>query len=443
MEVDGIRHHTEYGNIVENGEARAMTPSELPMIADIRSGLRGRSAEPLWKLLPGEAALTPRALDGSYGLDRQLVERLLSAGAAEALFWEIAAHTDERLLPPTGKRYLLSGHVHIDSRADFERSAETIGAKDGALIIYSEGMDAFLLSVAAVVASLFVRRGSSSNAAPLTRVGRWLGHQLSWATSVVKRPYSLPVYPDDEQVAVAEDFFRATKRFVLAHEMAHIMAAHVWQPLPGDLDAAPAAQRARERDADALGQAMLVTASGPGQIDILSMLAGIDLFLKIQELIEKFTGRPPGPSHPPAAERLAGLHAERVAMGLTSRATNLALQVCRMLDDLTPHVLEYADATPVDGQPRGELYRTLFLGLLSDFDTDHPDYRAFARGAEQLLDEAPAAVLGTAQQQLRVARDVLRDGDRSEAGRARRRQRLISSFASDLPPDVRTQLGVD
>jgi hypothetical protein len=409
--------------------------------------LGGKGEPPLWTLLPNERALRPTGLDENVGLDAAALRQLLDAGNASTLLNTTVGFIQGDQLTPLGREGSSSPPVHIESAPQFLPQAVTFFGSDGAGILFSQGLDILLLALAIPIASLFVERGSDSVSIGPEVAGDLIAYQLGWLTSLAERPHGKPVFPDARQRMTALDLYVAAKRFILLHELAHILL-HSGSPrplvgMPAWTTNGEAVEWNEELECDEIGLELALAASGGTEIDGRAIWSGIALFFKAQELVESFAGTTDSGSHPPPVRRITSLENSPVLRSEWPIWVWYA-QLQRALCDVASHVLIQSPATvEADGRTRAERYRAMFESLVEDAAAvPVPDHAAFVDAAEDLLAACPPSVLAAAQAILTQVRTQLR-ANTNETSAARRKEQLLVSFASTLPDDVQLKLGVN
>jgi hypothetical protein len=427
--------------------------SSLPTMEQVLQGFKHRRTEPLWRWLPAERKVTPRTVtfDDATGVERDWLSSVLSLNKSLTVYEQLVHCIADDMLFEFGKSDLLPPKIRVEGVEDFELHADTTPAADGILLTYSEGFDIFLLGFIAPVASLFRKRGSGSATLPVQHVADRLAYQLGWVTSIAKRPQGISIDPDAEQRKVADDLLTATKRFVLAHEIAHIVLGHFSTspkdgPELGDNDVVTTSEPwKRELQADEYGLRLLLSASTPCELDSLLICAAPVILFRAQKLVEQFGAGSPGETHPSAGHRLSVLQNGPQLRSLPDQVTNFAGQVGRMLDDIEKKVLPLSPTAKIRGdQTREQVCRHDFHQLLDSSSDGFVDTEQFVNEARTLLRNYPSTLLAASKEVLDEARRVLRsEQNNARAHWAERRQRLIAMFAATLPADVREVIGVD
>jgi hypothetical protein len=401
---------------------------------------------PLWTLLASERLLHPAGLDPDYGLSSKLLHDLLGAGQAIDLFNDAVAGADQDLLAPLRRKDCKAPPIRIESVPQFQRDALTLYGSDGYGIVFSQGLDVLILSLAVPMAALFVERGSDSRSVGPKEAAAVIAHQLGWLTSIAERPQGRPVFPDGRQSEVALDFYACAKRFVLLHELAHVLL-HAGQARPvvgmpvgtnGDDDSG----WAEEIDADNIALHLALSAAGKLRTDGRAMWAGIVLFFEAQRLLEAFSTPGRSPTHPPPLRRLASLEHDQWLMGegpMWPFYASLQRALCDVGVDVIAKSPDYVEP---DGGRRGHRFAAALRSILErERARDVPDYEQFADDAMDLLQDCPSVILSETQAELIETRERRRA--RTAGAETDRTEQLLVTFGGRLPRDVQQKLGVD
>lgn len=417
------------------------------MVADF---LAGKDDPPLWTILPGESQ-RPWVIDQRIGLDAAALRELLDTGASEDLYNSTVRCVDEELLAPLRREDVAAPPVRIQATAHFLRDARTLFGSDRPAIVTSQGLDLLLLALSIPVASLFVERDRDSRSIGTRQAIDLIAHQLGWMTSVAARPHGQPVFPDEQQRDLALDIYLAAKRFILLHELAHVVRHAGGQApevgLPPSAGSLEPETWSEELEADEVALRMGLSAGPSCSIDARMQWTGVVLFLTGQRWLEAFSPTPKSETHPSPDRRLASLEASPQLRG-EAQLWAWDTQLRAMLRDIETGVdgggvLGRApDAVMFDGRTVRETWSAHIRQLLSMSVTESSSYDAFADLAENLIDISPSVVLAEINAMLAEAR-ARHNVEGAEKLALERQEQLLVVLASRLPPDVQLALGVN
>jgi hypothetical protein len=277
---------------------------------------------------------------------------------------------------------------------------------------------------------------------------------LDWMASPVRAPLvqDWPVGPREQRTA--ENYTTLAERFVIAHEVAHILRGHLIADA-SEVDVAQASaleldkrQFQQEHEADVLGALLTVDSTSKEGIDPRAAVAGVYFFFLALQLVETVGAIHVDDSHRPAKERLALCD---YAMGQRySQVPNLrqaAHQTDELLARLGAAALEERDRRrTVVAARMDEILRTTSWSF---GERDPVQMKALFEEAKSMFSQSPSAVVEalaanlldtqTYAQALKAApsKDALDHDDRL------RRHHLAHFIARNAPIPVKQALGVE
>jgi hypothetical protein len=205
-----------------------------------------------------------------------------------------------------------SDRVLVRTIPPAEVAALTIWIAPRHIVAVNHGLALFLYRLARAFSPHVIVRGPADPPAPpeSDAIGV-IATLLDWMTSLVRAPLveDWPVGPREQRTA--ENYTIAAERFVIAHEVAHILSGHlitdaaevdVAQASPFELDKRPVQQ---EHEADVLGALLAVDSTSNNGVDPRAAVAGVYFFFRALQLAEKVGAIHIDDSHRPAEERLA------------------------------------------------------------------------------------------------------------------------------------------
>lgn len=183
------------------------------------------------------------------------------------------------------------------------------------VVAVNQGLALFLYRLArAFSAHVIIRGPGDPPAPPESQAVGIIATLLDWMASPVRAPLVEDWLVGPREIRTADNFTTAAERFVMAHEIAHILHRHliadsakveIGRVSPLDLDTRPVEQ---EITADVTGAMLAIESTQNDGIDPRAAVAGIQFFLQALALAEKVGAVHVGKTHPPAEERLAVCH---------------------------------------------------------------------------------------------------------------------------------------
>jgi hypothetical protein len=180
------------------------------------------------------------------------------------------------------------------------------------VVAVNQGLALFLYRLARAFSPHVIVRGPEDPPAPSeSEAISIIATLLDWMASPVRAPLvkDWPVGPREQRTA--ENYTTAAERFVMAHEVAHILRGHLIadaaqidaaQASPLELDKRPVQE---EHEADVLGALLAVDSSSNDGIDPRAAVTGVYFFFRALQLAETVGAIHVDDSHRPAEERLA------------------------------------------------------------------------------------------------------------------------------------------
>jgi hypothetical protein len=280
-----------------------------------------------------------------------------------------------------------------------EVEALTIWIAPWHVVAVNQGLALFLYRLARAFTPHVIVRGPADPPAPPE--GEAIGiiaTLLDWMASPVRAPLveDWPVGPREQRTA--ENYTRAAERFVIAHEVAHILRGHLIADADGvdvaqastlELDKRPVQQ---EHEADVLGSALAVDSTLNDGIDPRAAVTGVYFFFRALQLAETVGAIHVDASHRPAEERLEVCD---YAMGERySQIPNLrqaAHETDELLGRLAAAALKERDRRrAVVAARMDEVLRTT---PWSFGERDPVQMRALFEDAKSMLSQSPSAVV--------------------------------------------------
>jgi hypothetical protein len=205
-----------------------------------------------------------------------------------------------------------SDRVLVRTIPSAEVAALTLWIAPLHVIAVNQGLALFLYRLARAFSPHVIVRGPADPPAPpeSETVGI-IATLLDWMASPVRAPLieDWPIGPREQRTA--ENYTTAAERFMIAHEVAHILRGHlitdaaevdVAQASPAEMDRRPVQQ---EHEADVLGALLAVDSTGNDGIDPRAAVTGVYFFFRALQLGEMVGAIYIDDSHRPAEERLA------------------------------------------------------------------------------------------------------------------------------------------
>jgi hypothetical protein len=252
----------------------------------------------------------------------------------------------------------------------------------------------------------------------------------------------------------AENYTTAAERFVIAHEVAHILLGHLIadaaevddaQASPAELDKRPVQQ---EIEADVLGALLAVDSTGNDGIDPRAAVTGVYFFFRALQLLEIVGAIHVDDSHRPAEERLAICnHAMGQRYSQIPNLRQAARQTDELLGRLVAAALKERDhRRTVVAAHMEEILRTT---PWSFGERDPIEMKALYEEAKSMFSRSPSAVAEALRANLLDAetyaqvvmaaqsKDALDHDDRL------RRHQVAHFIARYAPVPIKQALGVE
>jgi hypothetical protein len=316
-------------------------------------------------------------------------------------------------------------------------------------IAVNSGLMLFMYRVARALAPHIITRGPKDPPPPPeSEAISIIATLLDWMSSPVRAPLIQDWPTGPREIRTAENIATAGERFVVNHEISHILCRHLIvntsevdpsKLTPYDLQNRPTEQ---EIEADVIGASLSIESMFEQQLDPRAGAVGIMIFLQSLRLAEEVGAIVSDRTHPSASDRLEVLWqtlphrfgpdfayltswADELS-GLMNRVGNIALQE---RNKRRQKAVAYMD----------RIFREHpgMLGPRRDPASD----KALLDETLKLLLTAPSAVLEAVADNLLDA-DEYRRALRFEEDRARRHS-IAHFFARYMPNNVRPVLGVE
>jgi hypothetical protein len=324
-------------------------------------------------------------------------------------------------------------------------------------IAVNQGLMLFMYRVArALSPHVITRTGSDPPAPPESEAVSHIASLIDWISSPARAPLMQDWPTGQREIRTAENLTTAGERFVVSHEIGHIMQRHLIvdvgqvdtsQLSLQELDTRPYEQ---EIEADTIG-AMLTIESMPKQkIDPRAGAVGIVMFLHSLRLAEEVGAIVADGNHPSASDRLATLQGalpDRYGSDFTT-LTSWADQLSDLMNRLGDEALRERNRRRKKAAAHMDrVFREhpVALGPGRDFDAD----KAMLDEVLALLATAPSAVLEAVADNLLDAEEYKAAVSASASPTEllwndRWRRHTIAHFiARYMPPNVRATLGVE
>jgi hypothetical protein len=324
-------------------------------------------------------------------------------------------------------------------------------------IAVNQGLMLFMYRVArALSPHVITRTGGDPPAPPESEAVSHIASLIDWISSSARAPLMQDWPTGQREIRTAENLTTAGERFVVSHEIAHIMRRHLIVDVgQGDtsqlslqeLDTRPYEQ---EVEADTIG-AVLAIESMPGQnIDPRAGAVGIVMFLHSLRLAEEVGAIVADGNHPSARDRLATLQA-----GLPDRYGSDFVPLTSWADQLS----DLMDRLGEEALRERETRRMKAAASIDRVFREHPATQGPDRdlGADKAMLDEVLALLATAPSAiLEAVAENLLDAEGYKAALSataspgellwndRWRRHTIAHFiARYMPTNVRATLGVD
>jgi hypothetical protein len=320
-------------------------------------------------------------------------------------------------------------------------NAYALRQTDGATaVIFSQGLLVLMLSFVRAMAALFVPPqfwGEGAQEVEPDAIAVEVARQLSWASSRARRPDGVVLHVPSGTQNIAFHLAGFAERFVLCHELAHVVAGHLESPENAPpmasatsprLQVVSSASWQQEFDADEVGLRALLELSSESGASRGMLYAGAELFLHVLGLLEQFAGLPVSTTHPPAAQRRARLRAQAESGLVPAAEFGFAFALDEAVERIRAPVLARSEhRLDEHGVRRGDALKARVRTLLDRYSTTkpakHPDYVGFDREVRRLLIESPAATLDGLHDALQGAQAIL-DWDSNSSSPAQCRARV-------------------
>jgi hypothetical protein len=366
----------------------------------------------------------------------------------QALADNILDFSRSRVTDPEMLALMQPGRVVVTTIPQATVQALTVWMEPVHSIAVNVGLMMFMYRVARALAPQMITRGPGDPPAPPeSEAVSIVATLIDWMSSPARAPLVEDWPAGEREVRTADNIATACERFVVAHEIAHILRQHLIadsgkvdasKTSVGDLDTRPHVQ---EIEADIVGALMSIESMMDQQLDPRAGALGVAMFLQCLRLAEAVGAIVVDDSHPAAEERFAlvwdalpgrfGAHFGPI----TSWADQMVVLVQRIGQQAL--------------QLRGERRRDAIARMDEIFRT-HPGMRGVERNPvadKRLLDDtlaltrtAPSAVLEAIAVNLLDAADFAKVPARDDRAR---RHSIAHFFARYLPPAVREVLGVE
>lgn len=353
-----------------------------------------------------------------------------------------------RVVDPEMLALLQPGRVVVTTIPQATVQALTVWMAPVHSVAVNVGLMVFMYRVARALAPHIITRGQDDPPAPPeTEAVSIIATLIDWMSSPARAPLLEDWPTGQREIRTAENIATACERFVVAHEICHIIRQHLIadsgkvdasKTSVEELDARPHSQ---EIEADIGGALMSIESMMDQQLDPRAGAVGVAMFLQCLRLAEAVGAIVVDDRHPAADERFAlvwntlpgrfGAHFGPLtawADQLVVLVQRIGVQALKLRDERRRKAIARMD----------EIFRT------------HPGMRGAERNLAadkhllndtlDLMRAAPSAVLEA------IAANLLDAGEYAKVpaqdDRARRHS-IAHFFARYLPPAVRAVLGVE
>ena len=383
-----------------------------------------------------------------YGPNDDVVTALLAGIAGEVLTF---ARTGK---DPELAQALEPERVAIRSIPQTNVHAITVRAGDHHVIAVNRGLVVFFYKLARAIAPHASSVHPDDPPLPDRELtAARIATLVDWMGSPARTPRSGDWDLTQGQLSVADNITRAAERFVLAHEIGHIVGGHAALDVDAvDARADPSRpdrwQATDETWADTIGtflsiESLQAQGQDPrtGAVGAVLCLCGAALAQLVGALVSDET-------HPPAQERLASVRFV-MSQRYGDRSTwmqSWSVELEALIDDLWPRALQELDRRQA---PAAAAMEQLFR------DTPWTSHQHGLQGPQalfeqvaELLKDTPTAVLRSLQANLlgpEALAELLSSAGSPEELQANdryRRHRVAFFLGGNLPPDLRGVLGL-
>ena len=220
-------------------------------------------------------------------------------------------------LDPALAALIAPGQIFMRTVEKAQVQAMTVQRNGKPVIIVNRGLALFLYRIARAFSPQVIVRGPGDPPAPSMdeSAGLMASSVLDWMASPVRAPLISADWPvSDREKRTAENFTTAAERFVICHELGHVLLRDKIAELPdGDvpqmeLESFDTRAVTEELMADRWATRMVVDSMTAGGFDVRAAAVGVHYFLETLEAAEMVGAIAADNAHPPARDRLLTCH---------------------------------------------------------------------------------------------------------------------------------------
>jgi hypothetical protein len=215
-------------------------------------------------------------------------------------------------LDPGRAALIAPGQISIRTVARARVQAVTVSRGGKNLIVVNRGLAMYLYRLARIFSRHVIVRGPGDPATPSEDESvRLMAPVLDWMASLARAPLISENWEvSDREKRTADNFTTAAERFVICHELAHVLLADSIAELPADslphveLESFDTRAMTEELMADRWATRMVLDSMHADRLDVRAAAVGIHYFLEALEAAETVGAITADEAHPPARERL-------------------------------------------------------------------------------------------------------------------------------------------
>ncbi|SFW71004.1 hypothetical protein [Amycolatopsis australiensis] len=223
----------------------------------------------------------------------------------------VLSYVDLEMSDPAVAELMRSDRIAVRTIPPASIQALTVWIEPRHVVAFNRGLGLFLYRLARAFAGNYIVRGPGDPPAPPESDAiSIIATLLDWMASPVRAPLLQDWEVGPREIKTAENFTTAAERFVMCHELAHIMYGHLIADSSAfttdsvslaDLDTRPLRQ---ETEADVAGAVLAIDSMPHIGIDPRAAAHGIYFFFWALDLAERVGAVLTDGSHLAAAERL-------------------------------------------------------------------------------------------------------------------------------------------
>jgi hypothetical protein len=223
----------------------------------------------------------------------------------------------QKEMDPARAALVAPGQISILTVAKARVQAVTVSDRGKRRIVMNRGLALYLYRLARIFSRHVIVRGPSDPPAPSEGdSARLMTPVLDWMASLARVPLISEDWEiSDRERRTAENFTTAAERFVICHELAHVLLGDSIAELPDDnlpdveLESFDTRAMTEELLADRWATRLVVDSMHADGLDVRAAAVGIHYFLEALNAAESVGAIIADEAHPPAHERLSACHA--------------------------------------------------------------------------------------------------------------------------------------